>query len=133
MPDDDKDKITGVETTASVGQLVSIVPVFQLVAKFRFGKYVFYFLNPDAVTTFLSLVEAKGSIVELSARKKGKKYYLVEEENVLGEEIDVIELDRDGVLNCFESLEEKMRIIISEFRPLEFGLTDVIVRRILES
>ncbi len=116
---------------AKIGQIVSSVPVFYLTAKFDTGKYYFYFLNPEAVTIFLVLSGVKGEIEEIFVKKKGKKYYLSENENVLGDEIEVIEQDGKGVRQAFDVLEEKLRGVISEFKSLDFGLTASVVGQIL--
>lgn len=120
------------QQVVQVGQIVSSITVFEVTVKFNFGRFLFYFLKPDAAAVFLSLIGEKGLINEFSAKKKGKKYYLDVKGNKLGEEIEVIEMDRGGVEKTAEEIDEKLRNVISGFNPLEFGLTQRAVNQILE-
>ncbi len=105
-----------------IGGVVSRCVVFRVLVHFSYISYYFYFLNGEAATVFLSIIEEKASINELEVNKKGKKYYLSEDGNVLGRQITVEERNGEGVRKSYTALKLKLNLFFSSFGPLEIGL-----------
>lgn len=124
-------KNTNNDSIVHVGQLVYPVEIFEVVVNFSFGRYVFYFSKPDAVTVFLSFIGNKGCVSEISATKKGKKYYLVEPENTLSEEIELIEKNGEEVKTIVNALNEKLKHFFEDLNALEFGLAQRVTENAL--
>lgn len=130
MPGEQKGGSSG--SVVQVGQLVYPVKIFEVIVNYNFGKYVFYFLKPDAVTVFLAFIGNKSYVSEIQATKKGKKYYLVEGENTLSEEIELIEKSGEDVKMIIDSLNERLKQFFTELNALEFGLTQRVTENALK-
>lgn len=109
-------------TPVQIGGVVSHCVVFRVLVHFSYISYYFYFLSGEAATVFLSIIEEKANIDELEVNKKGKKYYLPEDGNVLGRQITVEERSGEGVRKSYTALKQKLNVFFAGFGPLEIGL-----------
>lgn len=105
-----------------IGGVVSSCVVFRVLVYFDYISFYFYFLNAEAATVFLSIIEEKAIIEELEVNKKSKKYFLKEDKNALGKQITVEEKNGDGVKKSYLALKEKLNVFFASFGPLEIGL-----------
>lgn len=105
-----------------IGGVVSSCVVFRVLVYFNFISFYFYFLNAEAAAVFLSIIEEKAVIEELEVNKKSKKYFLKEDNNVLGKQITVEERNGEGVKKSYTILKDKLNVFLDSLGPLEIGL-----------
>lgn len=103
------------EAPVQIGGVVSSCVVFRVLV-------YFYFLNAEAATVFLSIIEEKAIIDELEVNKRSKKYFLKADGNVIGKQITVEEKNGDGVKKSYAILKDKLNVFFASFGPLEIGL-----------
>ncbi|MCF7898548.1 MAG: hypothetical protein K9L31_01205 [Candidatus Pacebacteria bacterium] len=115
-----------------IGGAVSSCTVFRVLVYFEFISFYFYFLNGDAVTVFLSIIEQRATVEELRVNRKSKKYYLQGDGNVFGKQIIVEERNGEGVRKDFAVLKEKLNLFLNGLSPLEIGLMQAGVNEELE-
>lgn len=106
---------------------IKSVKVFRVLVNFDFANYYFYFLKGEASAIFLSIIGEKATTEEMSVNVKGKKYYLTNADNSLGQQIQVEERDGEGVRKSFETLKEKLNVFLSGLSPLEIGLAETAI------
>lgn len=110
------------EAPVQIGGVVSTCVVFRVLVYFNYISFFFYFLNAEAATVFLSIIEEKANIEELEVNKRSKKYFLKTEGNVLGRQIPVEERNADSVRKSYANLKDKLNAFFASFGPLEIGL-----------
>lgn len=110
------------EAPVQIGGVVSSCVVFRVLVYFNYISFYFYFLNAEAATVFLSIIEEKAVIDELEVNKRSKKYFLKADGNVIGKQITVEEKNGDGVKKSYAILKDKLNVFFASFGPLEIGL-----------
>lgn len=114
-------------TVVPMVSTVKVVSVFRVLVNFSFADYYFYFLNADAVTVFLSLIDEKAKVEEMNVNKSGRKFYLPNADNSLGQHIQVEERDAEGVRKAYENLKAKLNVFLDSLSPLEIGMAETAI------